>query len=181
MSLLLTIWKDYDHNNLAAWVAVVFRVSAPAVMEMHRRMPEEIASSNDPTSPNIQIRLTDCSWVWREPLLLLGAVQASLVSKALWQFWLKPDFRFGHRIRLCRTQKSRVLIIPTLQYQIEVHALWYIRVSDTIPVLKLKGFLSTFEYSVPLHPPLTPIIQYWGTLMRANFPVLNTLSTPENF
>ena len=120
MSLLLTIWKDYDHNNLAAWVAVVFRVSAPAVMEMHRRMPEEIASSNDPTSPNIQIRLTDCSWVWREPLLLLGAVQASLVSKALWQFWLKPDFRFGHRIRLCRTQKSRVLIIPTLQYQIEV-------------------------------------------------------------
>ena len=62
-----------------------------------------------------------------------------------------------------------------------LHALWYIRVSDTIPVLELKGFLSTFEYSVPLHPPLTPIIQYWGTLMRANFPVLNTLWTPENF
>ena len=39
---------------------------------------------------------------------------------------------------------------------------------DTIPELELKGFFSTFEYSVPLHP-LTPIIQYWGTLMRANF------------
>ena len=56
-----------------------------------------------------------------------------------------------------------------------IHALWYIRVSDAIPVLKHKGILSIFEYSRPLHPPLTPFIQYWGTLMRDRFPVLNTL------
>ena len=29
----------------------------------------------------------------------------------------------------------------------EIHALWYIRVSDIIPVLKLKGFSGVFEYS----------------------------------
>ena len=56
----------------------------------------------------------------------------------------------------------------------DLHALWYIRVSDAIPVLKHKGILSIFEYSRPLHPPLTPFIQYWGTLMRDRFPVLNT-------
>ena len=50
-----------------------------------------------------------------------------------------------------------------------------VRVSDAIPVLKHKGILSIFEYSRPLHPPLTPFIQYWGTLMRDRFPVLNTL------
>ena len=60
-------------------------------------------------------------------------------------------------------------------YSYDVHALWYIRVSDAIPVLKHKGILSIFEYSRPLHPPLTPFIQYWGTLMRDRFPVLNTL------
>ena len=62
-----------------------------------------------------------------------------------------------------------------------LHALWYIRVSDVIPVLKHKGILSIFEYSRPLHPPLTPFIQYWGTLMRDRFPVLNTLPKLKYF
>ena len=62
-----------------------------------------------------------------------------------------------------------------------LHALWYIRVSDAIPVLKYKGILSIFEYSRPLHPPLTPFIQYWGTLMRDRFPVLNTLPKLKYF
>ena len=30
---------------------------------------------------------------------------------------------------------------------LQVHALWYIRVSDVIPVLELKGFFRLFEYS----------------------------------
>ena len=63
----------------------------------------------------------------------------------------------------------------------QVHALWYIRVSDAIPVLKHKGILSIFEYSGPLHPPLRPFIQYWGTLMRDKFPVLNTLPKLDIF
>ena len=64
---------------------------------------------------------------------------------------------------------------------IPIHALWYIRVSDPIPVLELKGILRVFEYSRPLHPPLRPLIQYWGTLMRNNFPVLNTLPKLDFF
>ena len=41
--------------------------------------------------------------------------------------------------------------------------------------------MSIFEYSGPLHPPLRPFIQYWGTLMRDKFPVLNTLPKLDIF
>ena len=70
---------------------------------------------------------------------------------------------------------SNIFIYTFISFYMLLHALWYIRVSDAIPVLKNKGILSIFEYSRPLHPPLTPFIHYWGTLMRDRFPVLNTL------
>ena len=31
-----------------------------------------------------------------------------------------------------------------------IHALWFLRVPDTKPVLKRKGFFGVFEYSSPL-------------------------------
>ena len=48
-------------------------------------------------------------------------------------------------------------------HQIDLHALWNIKVSDAIPVLKHKGILSNFEYSRPLHPPpntIYPVLGY---------------------
>ena len=42
----------------------------------------------------------------------------------------------------------------------QLHALWYIRVFGSNPVLENKGIFGVFEYSIPLHPPLWPFLQY---------------------
>ena len=72
------------------------------------------------------------------------------------------------------TETSSFFWLRNWNYRI-LHALWYIRVSDVIPVLELKGFFRLFEYSWLLHPPLRPSIKYWDTLIISNFLVLNTL------
>ena len=38
--------------------------------------------------------------------------------------------------------------------EMKLHALWYIRVFGSNPVLENKGIFGVFEYSIPLHPPL---------------------------
>ena len=45
------------------------------------------------------------------------------------------------------------LLTLTGNFHLSLHALWYIRVFGSNPVLDNKGIFGVFEYSIPLHPP----------------------------
>ena len=45
---------------------------------------------------------------------------------------------------------NALMTVPEVRTKLGLHALWYIRVFDLNPVLKLKGIFGVFEYSRPL-------------------------------
>ena len=48
----------------------------------------------------------------------------------------------------------KLFSVEKQQYGRILHALWYIRVFGSNPVLDNKGIFGVFEYSIPLRPPL---------------------------